>query len=301
MNTFQLRCFLAVAEHLNFARAAEQLYVTQPAVTQQIHSLEKELDVRLFQRTTRSVRLTTEGQVFLNDARQMLLIAERAKKRFENGAGKEFRLLSLGCYDYASLFALTRPLRRLAVLDPDIHPRLQVFPYQHVFHILEEGDLDAVVGFRDSSSTKVSALFREILKVPVVCVCPPDHPLARKETVHLEDLRQERLVLLSLPRVMPHIAKIQGELMGGRSPASFYFCDCVEAAGVLVQAGFGVSILPRLITEDSPGIASVPLQGVDPIPFGVYYRTLQDNPALKLWLQAMREAFLSPDGVEIAT
>ena len=56
MNTFQIRCFLAVAEHLNFARAAEQLHVTQPAVTQQIHALEKELGVSLFARTTRSVR-----------------------------------------------------------------------------------------------------------------------------------------------------------------------------------------------------------------------------------------------------
>ena len=72
MNTFQISCFLAVAEHLNFARAAEQLHVTQPAVTQQIHSLEKELGVSLFARTTRSVRLTQEGRLFLQDARQQV-------------------------------------------------------------------------------------------------------------------------------------------------------------------------------------------------------------------------------------
>ena len=68
MNTFQLSCFLAVAEHLNFARAAEELHVTQPAVTQQIHSLEKELGATLFQRTTRKVSLTAEGLAFLSDA-----------------------------------------------------------------------------------------------------------------------------------------------------------------------------------------------------------------------------------------
>ena len=70
MNTFQLSCFLAVAEHLNFARAAEELHVTQPAVTQQIHSLEKELGATLFQRTTRKVSLTAEGLAFLSDAQQ---------------------------------------------------------------------------------------------------------------------------------------------------------------------------------------------------------------------------------------
>ena len=58
MNTFQLSCFLAVAETLSFARAAEQLNITQPAVTHQIHSLETELNVKLFVRTTRTVNLT---------------------------------------------------------------------------------------------------------------------------------------------------------------------------------------------------------------------------------------------------
>ncbi len=58
-----------------------QLHVTQPAVTQQIQSLEKELNVKLFIRTTRTVRLTEEGKVFLNDARQLVAISNRAKKK----------------------------------------------------------------------------------------------------------------------------------------------------------------------------------------------------------------------------
>ncbi|HIU14344.1 MAG TPA: LysR family transcriptional regulator [Candidatus Fimiplasma intestinipullorum] len=66
-----------------------QLHVTQPAVTQQIQSLEKELNVKLFIRTTRTVRLTEEGKVFLNDARQLVAISNRAKKRFENTNGSE--------------------------------------------------------------------------------------------------------------------------------------------------------------------------------------------------------------------
>ena len=72
MNEFQLSCFLAVADCLNFARAAEQLHVTQPAVTQQIHSLEKELNTQLFKRTTRTVKLTEAGFLFLEDARHIV-------------------------------------------------------------------------------------------------------------------------------------------------------------------------------------------------------------------------------------
>ncbi len=69
MNTFQLTCFLTVAETLSFVKAAKQLNVTQPAVTHQIHSLEEELNTQLFRRTTRTVELTPEGLVFLNDAK----------------------------------------------------------------------------------------------------------------------------------------------------------------------------------------------------------------------------------------
>ena len=74
MNTFQLECFLAVAENLNFARAAEQLNITQPAVTHQIRSLEQELNTKLFHRTTRSVSLTSAGILLMDDARQILQI-----------------------------------------------------------------------------------------------------------------------------------------------------------------------------------------------------------------------------------
>ena len=79
MNTFQLSCFLTVAETLNFARAAKQLNVTQPAVTHQIRSLETELGVKLFKRSTRSVELTREGSIFINDAKSMIAISLRAK------------------------------------------------------------------------------------------------------------------------------------------------------------------------------------------------------------------------------
>ena len=86
MNTMQLACFLAVAETLNFARAAERLHVTQPAVSQQIHSLEAELNMQLFQRTTRTVELTQAGSLFWNDAKTILEIYQRVQKRAEYDA-----------------------------------------------------------------------------------------------------------------------------------------------------------------------------------------------------------------------
>lgn len=86
MNTVQLECFLTVAEMLNFAKAAQFLNITQPAVTKQIKSLEDELGVRLFKRSTRNVELTNEGKLLINDAHIIINTSRRAKSRYTSGA-----------------------------------------------------------------------------------------------------------------------------------------------------------------------------------------------------------------------
>ena len=289
MNTFQLSCFLAVAEHLNFSQAAQQLHVTHPAVSQQIQSLEKELNVKLFHRTTRSVKLTEEGKTFLQDARQIVAIADRAKKRFEGAFFGEIEILSLGCDNFPCLFVLTDALQQLRGTRPELHPRIQVIPFQHSYRMLEEGDLDAVVGFREPQSMKISAIYKEIARVPMVCVCSAQHPLAARREVTMEELAEEPLVLFAPPRASLPIARFQGQLMGGRAPTAFYFCESAEAITVLVTAGYGISVLPDCLVPDMPLLARVPLTGVEPVSFGVYYKSLQGNPALRAFMQCARE------------
>ena len=288
MNTFQLTCFLAVAENLNFARAAEYLHVTQPAVTQQIHSLEKELNVKLFKRTTRTVRLTAEGMIFLHDARRMVDISVRAKKRFENPHEREIQTLSIGCYSYTQLFKLPPVLRQLARQYPDLHPRLQVVPFQYLYRLLEEDDVDAVIGFREPESKKISAQYREVAKVPMVCICPLHHPLSQRETVRLDDLKNEKLVLFHPAKAEANAAQLQGKLMEGRAPSTVYFCESAEAIVILVESGFGVSVLPELFVPPDPSLGRVPIDGAEPASFGMYYKSMQGNAPLKDLLQIMK-------------
>ena len=106
MNTTQLECFLAVAQNLNFSKAAESVALTQPAVSHQIRSLEEELGVQLFTRTSKSVTLTRAGMQFIGDASAILRIANTARTRLnepqaqnavflrseERRVGKECRL-----------------------------------------------------------------------------------------------------------------------------------------------------------------------------------------------------------------
>lgn len=291
MNIFQLSCFLAVAEHLNFTQAALELHVTHPAVSQQIQSLEKELNVKLFQRTTRSVKLTEEGKTFLNDAQQIVAISERAKKRFDSAMPRDIETLALGFYNYPCMFLLSDTLERLRTDRPEIHPRLQVVSFQHIYRMLEEGDLDAVVGFKESPSVKISAIYKEIIKVPMVCICSSRHPLSGQSEVKLDDLRKERLALFLPPKASLSIAQLQGQLMGDRPPSEFYFCESAEAITVLITAGYGISVLPDFLVPETPMISRIPLVDVEPVSFGVYYKSLQGNPSLKTFIQFAKECF----------
>ena len=154
MNTFQLTCFLTVAETLSFVKAAKQLSVTQPAITHQIRSLEEELNTQLFRRTTRAVEITQEGLLFLNDARNVLDIINLAKKRFEEPVVDERQFFSIGCHSHNEMHLLPDILRQMTESFPTLHPLFQVVPFQHLYQLLEEGTVDVVTAFREKEQKK---------------------------------------------------------------------------------------------------------------------------------------------------
>ncbi len=189
------------------------------------------------------------------------------------------------------MFFVSDALEQLRTLRPELHPRLQTIPFQHIYRMLEEGDLDAVVGFRESSKMKIHAQYKEITTVPLVCLCSCKHPLAGRAEVTLEDLKEERLAVFLPAKATISIAQTQGQLVGNRPPSEFYFCESAEAITVLVTAGYGVSVLPDYLVPDSPLLCKIPLQGTEPLSFGVYYKTLQGNPSLKAFIQCAKEHF----------
>ena len=223
-------------------------------------------------------------------------IAVRAKKRFETPYGPEFHILSLGCYSFANLSLLPPALKRLSEQYPDLHPQLQAVPFQHLYQMLEEDEVDAVIGFREPESKRISAHYRELGRARVVCVCAPDHPLSGCSSVKIEDLAEEKLVLIDPARTQADAARLQGQLMDGRSPSSVYFCESAEAASILVRAGFGISILPDLFLPPESLLARIPVDGVTPISFGIYYKSMQDNPPLQSLIQILQKGLSTVDG-----
>ena len=272
MNTFQLNCFLAVCDSLNFARAAEKLGITQPAVTHQIHTLEDELDVKLFNRSTRSVQLTPAGILFLNDAREILEISMRAKRRFHNPDIQHIEKFVLGAQNSFYLTPFCQVFRSMHEKYPFLHPRFDLGLISYLYRMLDEESLDGIIGFQEPFSQKVAFSFREFGKVPMFCVCPSSHPFALRKSIRIQDTAGEKLILTEMPRLS----------------ASH------ETSLFLTESGFGISFLPAISIPSHPGLAFVPIEDWKKLSFGIYYKNAPRSSPLSHFIQLARKELNLP-------
>ena len=152
MNIFQLECFIAVANCLSFAQAAKQMQISQPAISNQIRTLEEELEVKLFQRSTRMVQITTEGRTFLPDAKTMVATAQQAKLRFQKQDDRVLHALTIGCSTFTQFAMLADQLRLLSKEIPNLHPQLHVVPHEHLLRLLEDGKAEIIFDLKTEDS-----------------------------------------------------------------------------------------------------------------------------------------------------
>ena len=289
MNTFQLSCFLAVANTLSFAKAAEKMNISQPAITHQIKSLETELNVQLFRRTTRLVEITAEGQSFLSDAQSMVAIAAQAKLRFQNPEERSVEKLAIGCSSYNQLTLLSDSLKALGALYPNLHPHLVVVPHEQLYALLENGTVDVIFDINVGKKEHSKLTFTELLKSPIVCACDSSNPLAQREGVSISDLKEQPLIFCNQINLIPDAAKLQWELAAGKSPMDVHFCTSVEAAIVLMQAGFGAAVIPKfLVPRDAP-LTALPLAGAPEVSFGMFYKPYPGDDVLRKFIQLARQ------------
>lgn len=291
MNTFQLSCFLAVANSLSFARAAEQMCISQPAVTHQIKTLESELNAKLFRRSTRLVEITPEGQAFLYDAKSMVSIAEQAKLRFSDRQDRPVEVLSVGCSSYTQLVLLTEILNGLLDQHPNLHPRLHVVPHDQLFHLLETETAHVVLDIREGGEAGAKLTFRELRRSSLTCVCRRDDPLAGRDAVSTQELANEKLIFCDPITLDPEIAKLQWKLAEGRNPADIHFCSSAEASVVLAEAGFGLAILPEIMVPAGANLKTIQIEDAPKLSFGMFYKPYPGDLLLKHFIQSAKKHF----------
>ena len=292
MNTTQLECFLAVANYLNFSRAAEHLQLTQPAVSHQIKTLEDELEVKLFIRTSKSVRLTQEGHLYTQYADSILKLSGLSKARLKECQTSQPLRLGIGCRNTAELHLLRPVLARLHEEEPDLLPMIRLIPFDSLNNLLQEGDIELMASFQEVAPK--NGTYREFLQCPIVCVCGEEHPLARHAQLTLEQLKGAGQMAAGRPPICPpSLFSIQAQLVMARGPGQVIFCETHEVVYTLVETGYAFAVMFDFPQIRVPGLRYIPMPEFAPLSFGTTHLSTARSPILRRFLALLDETYPS--------
>ncbi len=264
MTIERLRCFAAVAEQLNFTRAAEKLHMAQTAMSRQIAALEEELNCRLFERSNRMVRLTPAGERFWQGIGPMLAMYDETLNETRALGHRLAGELRVGIGQYEGGF-VSELVREFHQSYPLVEVMVTQHSYKELLDRLTAGALDVAFAL------PVSAEYLSDQKVELqylfssrVCIAVwKDHPLAGADNFPRECLEQERLLTISEDEGACSIENLNRKL----SSIQVRFKDVrqmnsLDAALLMVRAGFGVAIVPEFLRGEVPeGVVTVSTDG----------------------------------------
>jgi LysR family transcriptional regulator, benzoate and cis,cis-muconate-responsive activator of ben and cat genes len=244
MEIRHLRYFLAVAQELHFRKAAEKLFIAQPALSRQIRQLEEKTGVRLFTRTKRSVRLTEAGKYFCREATEILQklenITQKAKQIDAGTAGK----IRIGYVGSAMHSILPKIITRLQKDFPDLHLELMEMPPVAQLQWLREGKIDLAF-LRNPPDVDNERISKVVYSETFSLVLPLNHALSEKSFRSLKDVASDKFILI--PRSANEIyfdSIVALCIADGFSPEIIHESAYADSIIRLVENNLGISILP---------------------------------------------------------
>jgi LysR family transcriptional regulator, hydrogen peroxide-inducible genes activator len=257
MEIHQLRYFCAVARTGSFTRAAEQLGIAQPSLSQQIRVLEKQVSTPLFERLGRSVRLTAYGEALYQPALAILQqVTEAQAAIFELQQGVKGHL-RIGVIPTIMPYLLAPHAGQFVERFPDLDVQFVEDTTPNLLERLQSGDLDIAVASLPVRNRDIvcSELFREPL---LVALCD-GHPLACTDSIDLQDLRDERLLVLKEGHCL-HDDVLVGCTRHRSRMNPVFETDQMASIIELVRSGFGVTLLPAMAASHAAGCKLIPLK-----------------------------------------
>ncbi|MER5643702.1 LysR family transcriptional regulator [Streptosporangium sp. NPDC002524] len=253
MELQQMRYVVAVAETSNFTRAAERCLVVQSALSHQIARLERELGAKLFDRTSRRVRLTPAGEAFLPAARQALDAAERARAEVAAAAGEIRGRLAVGAIPTVAAVDLPTALKRFHLRHRQVRISLRSGASEELTERVRQGTLDVAflglpVGVRPRGVRG-----RELARGDLVAAVAPGHPLAVTERVELRQLSDEPFVDFPPGTAARAQTDEAFAAAGVRREVAFEVTN-MDFMARLIRQGLGIGMLPAAFVPELPDL-----------------------------------------------
>lgn len=247
METGLLKEFIVLSDMNNYVQAAEALFISQPTLSRHIKRLEDDLGIQLFERNSRQVILTPEGQLFLPYARQICALEQEVKAMFRHSSGEDDQVLTIGSIPMVAPYGIMDLLQDFHRLCPEITLNMNILSQKEMKEMLADGRLDFAL-LREFSRPK-DALTRIPLKQDrMVMVLPPSHPLAGEESVCLTQLRDEPLIFPARDTETYHVC-LQACRDAGFEPKVSFIGKGPELAIDLASRGMGAAFSEQIPCE----------------------------------------------------
>ena len=266
LENFRLVVFRSVAEHLSFRKAAEELYLTQPAVSLQIKALEDDLAVKLFDRTGSHVRLTAPGEVLLRHARSLHAQLMAAEAEIAAAVGDRGGHLALGASTTIAQYVLPRLLGEFRRLHPRVSMRLMSGNTEQIVRALEKGKIS--LGLIEGPARSREVKTQPFLLDDLVLIVPVSRDWPEAASIPVTELPSLPLVMREQGSGSRHVVETALESRGVRRGTLrvVISLDSTEAIKSAVEAGLGAGFVSRsALTMDArlgPAFRLVEIEGL---------------------------------------
>ena len=248
MDIQNIRAFLMVAETGSFSRAAEKLFITQPAISKRISLLEQSLDTRLFDRIGRQVQLTEAGRAVLPGYRRILAEIDESQRIVSNLRGATSGILKFGTSHHIGLHRLPPVLRRYTRQYPQVELDIQFMDSEQAAALILKGDIElALITLPDAVEAPFKTI--EVWNDPMQCVAAIDHELAALKNISRKDLARYGVLLQSHSTHTRDIIDRALKLESGTK--IIMESNYLETIKAMIQHGLGWGVLPESMLDDT--------------------------------------------------
>jgi DNA-binding transcriptional LysR family regulator len=285
----EIQNFVAVAETGSISRAAESLFITQPALSRQIRGLEQKLGIQLFTRDTRGIGLTEEGEQFLIEAKKLLADLHHTNQLVDQLRLSKPAVLRIGAPSVVIRYIITPAIIAFKEVEPGIEVEtIEAQDYEQLIEMLEQGVVSMIVAGKLLWNERLA--WEDLYSYRMYCLVSPDHPFADCDYVTTEDLTSERVLILSQghsPRLLYQ------DVMGDRKPRAVVENHNPETLLMMAQGGLGVAVVTDTVDmRDFTGKA-IPLlrdgQQVSQTAIAAWQVKRRLSPSAKKFLQFLKD------------
>lgn len=286
MDFGKLQAFIVVAEELNFRKSAEILGMSQPPLTRLIATLERELGTKLFERTTRSVKLTGAGVLLLREAREISAAISRIETDVRAAGKLRAGALRIGFSRTAFMARFPGLIEEFRKRYPKVKLELQEGAGKEIIRGVKEGRFD--LGFAELNTSDGLAS-HEISAEKLGVLLPAHHSLAKRKEIHLQDLKDETIILHHRREAAEFFDRVSHLLKRVTKRPKIYVKADGESCPILVATGKGVSLTIAGAQNFAPAYTCfVPIRDLF-LPLNVFWKNENTAPEVSTFLSFILE------------